>query len=109
MIRSFLHKNGYRFRLHAKELPGKPDLSFSGKRKAIFIHGCFWHQHLRCIDGRIPKSRTAYWKPKLERNKQRDSVHMKDLKKMGWRTLVVWECQVSKPATLKRVVKFLES
>jgi len=72
VVRSLTHRLGYRFRLHRRDLPGRPDLVFPSKRRVIFVNGCFWHQHRRCIDGRIPKSNTAYWSPKLSNNKKRD-------------------------------------
>jgi len=106
-IRSLLHRKGYRFRLHRTDLPGCPDLVFPSRKKVIFIHGCFWHQHT-CVDGRLPKSRLEYWKPKLERNKARDVEHRRKLRKLGWGSLIVWECQtVDTARVLDRVSHFL--
>lgn len=77
-------------------------------QKAIFVHGCFWHQHNGCIDGRLPRSRRKYWVPKLQRNKQRDVRNRAKLRRMGWRTLVIWDCQTTPPNALKqRLLKFL--
>jgi DNA mismatch endonuclease, patch repair protein len=96
IVRSMAHGMGYRYRLHAKDLPGKPDLVFRVRNKAIFVHGCFWHQHQNpaCRDGRMPKSNLGYWAPKLARNVARDERNLKALKAMGWKTLVLWECEI---------------
>jgi len=107
-VRRIVSALGYRYRLHGERLPGKPDLVFAGRRKAIFVHGCFWHQHRGCIDSHLPKSNRAYWKPKLQRNKQRDVSNKRQLTRLGWRYLVLWECQVKKTeAVSKRVARFL--
>jgi DNA mismatch endonuclease, patch repair protein len=101
---------GYRYRLHRKSLPGHPDIIFPKLKRAIFVHGCFWHQHAdpNCKIVRVPKSRLEYWRPKLERNKQRDSKNVELLSQMGWRVLVVWECQVSEESALQqRLVAFI--
>ena len=90
-VRRCLHGLGYRYRLHRKDLPGKPDLVFPSRRKVIFVHGCFWHAH-DCRDGRPPNSRLDYWLPKLERNSQRDTEVRIQLKALGWQVLTVWEC-----------------
>src|ERR1700753_4107038 len=79
IVRSLVHKLGYRFRLHRKDLPGKPDIVFPGRRKAIFVHGCFWHQHANCPEGRLPRTRSEYWTPKLTRNVERDRNHLEKL------------------------------
>ncbi|MCH8195520.1 MAG: DNA mismatch endonuclease Vsr, partial [Chloroflexi bacterium] len=86
---------GYRYRLHVRRLPGRPDLVFKGKRKAIFVHGCFWHQHPdpSCADARIPKSNVDYWLPKLRRNAERDFENIRALNEEEWRVLVIWECE----------------
>ena len=94
LLRRMLHRLGYRFRLHRKDLPGKPDLVFPSRRKAIFVHGCFWHQHSGCREGRVPGTRLEYWKPKLTRNQQRDTAAQSALREQGWQFLVVWECQL---------------
>jgi DNA mismatch endonuclease, patch repair protein len=111
IVRSLSHRLGFRFRLHAKDLPGKPDLVFRSRNKVIFVHGCFWHQHKKksCKDGRMPKSRLHYWKPKLERNIQRDIQTRKSLAKLKWKTLVLWECDIlGRPGWTKmQIVKFL--
>lgn len=91
-VRRLLHRLGYRFRLHRKDLPGKPDLVFPGRKKIVFVHGCYWHAH-GCRYGRPPKSRLDYWLPKLERNKQRDAEKTEVLEVLGWQVLVVWQCE----------------
>jgi DNA mismatch endonuclease (patch repair protein) len=101
---------GYRYRLHAAELPGKPDLAFPKLKKIIEVRGCFWHQHDGCIDSHIPKSRLGYWIPKLQRNRDRDAENLHRLKALGWRVLVVWECDTveSKAKRLaRRLNRFL--
>jgi DNA mismatch endonuclease (patch repair protein) len=109
VVRRLVHTLGYRYRLHRKDLPGKPDLAFVGRRKAIFVHGCFWHQHSGCRDGRPPSSNQQYWIPKLERNAERDAKAVRDLSERGWKTLVVWECETeSKPDLERRLRSFLE-
>lgn len=108
MVRRLLHGLGYRYRLHAKDIPGKPDIVFSARRKAIFIHGCFWHQHVACKEGRPPKSNDTYWRPKLERNQRRDQQNLEALTALGWQVLVVWECEVKcEPSLPERLSQFL--
>ena len=92
-VRRAAHGLGYRFRLHRSDLPGKPDLVFAGRHKVIFVHGCFWHQHQGCQDGRMPHSNLGYWRPKLVRNVKRDTEHLARLKMGGWKALVIWECE----------------
>ena len=101
---------GHRYRLHHRDLPGKPDLVFGPRKKVIFVHGCFWHMHPKknCLDARAPKSNTGYWTPKLARNVARDKEHAAALRKLGWRVLTVWECEAKNEARLRaRLVKFL--
>ena len=95
-VRRIVHQMGFRFRLHRKDLPGKPDLVFPRLKKVIFVHGCFWHGH-RCKRGnRVPVSNREYWKAKIARNKQRDRKNAAELKAAGWAVLIVWECQLSR-------------
>jgi DNA mismatch endonuclease (patch repair protein) len=105
LVRRLVHALGYRYRLHAKDLPGKPDLVFRSRKKVIFVHGCFWHQHKGCREGRVPTSRESYWVPKLVRNVERDREHIRALKLLGWRTLVLWECQLDNPKELEHRVR----
>ncbi len=95
LVRKLSHALGYRHRLHRKELSGKPDLVYPGRRKAIFVHGCFWHQHQDpgCKIARKPKSNLGYWEPKLERNVRRDVKNEEELRAAGWEVMTVWECQ----------------
>jgi DNA mismatch endonuclease (patch repair protein) len=99
IVRRLLHKNGYRYRLHAKRLPGRPDVVFPSRRKAIFVHGCFWHGH-GCSKGRAPKSKLDYWGPKLDQNAARDRRNEDDLRRLGWETLTVWQCETKDEAEL---------
>lgn len=106
VVRRMIHRMGYRFRLHGN-LPGRPDLVFRSKARVIFVHGCFWHSHKNC--GRTPKSRLEYWKPKLRRNVERDKEAQRQLRRLGWKLLVVWECELENLSSLARKVrKFLE-
>ncbi len=106
-VRRLIHAEGFRFRLHRKSLPGSPDLVFAGRRKVIFVHGCFWHQH-GCKNSKLPKTRTAYWSEKFERNRIRDEKNRVELELLGWRVLVVWECETKSDDDLKaRILDFL--
>lgn len=108
-VRRVLHAMGYRYRLHRKELPGRPDIVFLGRKKALFVHGCFWHWH-GCPKGQLPKTRLAYWAPKLLRNKERDRENRMELEAIGWKTLIVWQCETRELASLgERLSNFLES
>ena len=93
LVRKHLHSLGYRFRLHDKKLPGKPDIVLKKHRTAIQVRGCFWHQH-GCKFSNSPKSNKSYWLPKLEKNKERDKLNDKKIKKMGWKLIVIWECKL---------------
>ena len=108
-VRRLVHSLGYRYRLHDAKLPGKPDLVFAGRKKVIFVHGCFWHRHPRCKNTRLPKSKLDFWKPKLEGNRKRDLANQRKLRRLGWRFLVVWECQIADTERLTdKIVDFLE-
>lgn len=96
ILRSRLHERGFRFRLHRKDLPGKPDIVFPKQKIAIFVHGCFWHFHENCREGRIPSTNTAFWKNKLSKNVEKDKRNIEQLNQNGWNTLVVWECYIEK-------------
>jgi DNA mismatch endonuclease (patch repair protein) len=102
IVRSLVHSLGFRYRLHVKSLPGKPDLVFRQRKKVIFVHGCFWHQHASCREGRVPCSRQEYWQSKLTKNVERDTAHTAQLAAAGWKTLIVWECEMKNRAELGR-------
>lgn len=101
LVRRLLHSMGYRYRLHRRDLPGTPDIAFISRRKAIFVHGCFWHGH-GCPKGRPPKSRLDYWKPKLDGNIERDRRNEEELRSLGWSVLVVWQCETADLDALAR-------
>ena len=107
VVRRLLHRLGYRYRLHAKELPGRPDIVFRPRRKVIFVHGCFWHGH-GCGKGQLPKSKLDYWGPKIQKNIERDRVNVRDLQERGWDVLVVWQCELLSESELQeRLERFL--
>lgn len=108
-VRKLAFSLGYRYRLHKAGLPGKPDLVFGGKKKAIFVHGCFWHRHQGCRRVTTPSSNLDYWLPKFERTVARDQSHLEALRREGWSTLVIWECELSDSAALgARLKEFLD-
>ncbi len=101
-VRRMAHNMGYRFRLHRKDLPGKPDLVFPRLHKVVFVHGCFWHGHDCARGARAPKANAEYWRMKISRNSLRDAANMAALKKRGWRAAVIWECELKAPERVKR-------
>jgi DNA mismatch endonuclease (patch repair protein) len=106
-VRSLIHRLGYRFRLYRQDLPGKPDLTFPARHKVIFVHGCFWHSHA-CKTGLIPKSNRDFWLPKLRKNKTRDRKNLEALTQLGWKSLVIWQCELKDSHALRlRVKRFL--
>ena len=112
IIRRLVHRLGYRFRLHRRDLPGTPDLVFPGRRKVIFVHGCFWHRHPDpdCKLARMPKSRQEFWRPKLEGNRARDLRTEAALRGAGWDVMTVWECELRDRSSLEnRIRTFLDS
>src|SRR5690606_25232075 len=94
IVRRFLHRNGFRFRLHVKDLPGKPDLVLKKHRTVIFVHGCFWHGHEGCKYFVVPKTRTEWWLEKIETNKRKDKINIESLTQSGWRVFEVWDCEL---------------
>lgn len=108
VVRRLVHAMGYRYRLHARDLPGNPDIVFRRWKKVIFVHGCFWHRHPGCKLARTPKSRLDFWVPKLEGNRDRDIRNQELLEHMGWRHLVIWECEIGERGELEnRIREFL--
>jgi DNA mismatch endonuclease, patch repair protein len=94
LVRKFLHANGYRYSLHNKKLPGRPDIVLTKYKTIIFIHGCFWHGHANCKYFKIPKTRTKWWTDKINTNKTNDAKAVKALKKDGWKVIIIWECKL---------------
>lgn len=107
-VRRSLHRSGFRYRLHAKHLPGKPDVVLPALRACVLIHGCFWHGCTKCIDGtRLVKSRSEYWTAKIEGNQGRDANHIEALNRLGWKVYVLWECELRQPVALTKLVRSL--
>jgi DNA mismatch endonuclease (patch repair protein) len=105
-VRHYLHTRGFRYRLHVRQLPGKPDLVFPSRKLCLFVHGCFWHGCPHCIDGtRLVKSNRRFWAAKVQGNRERDSRHFEALQALGWTVLIVWECEVSQPACLSQLAE----
>ncbi|WP_426277700.1 very short patch repair endonuclease [Chryseobacterium sp. S-02] len=96
ILRSALFRKGFRFRIHRKDLPGKPDIVFPKYKTAVFVNGCFWHYHEDCREGRIPSTNTEFWKNKLSKNIERDKRNINSLEELGWNVIVVWECDIEK-------------
>ncbi len=111
IVRKWLWNNGYRYRLHRKDLPGKPDIVFPGRKKAIFVNGCFWHKH-DCKYFKWPKSNKEFWHQKIEGNVKRDAENYSKLVSAGWEYLIIWECELKKPDLTPqwdKIKKFLDS
>jgi DNA mismatch endonuclease, patch repair protein len=110
VVRRIVFALGYRYRLHARELPGCPDIVFRPRKKVIFVHGCFWHRHANCAIARMPKSRIDFWEPKLEGNRKRDEKNNRALAREGWKVLTIWECQLKDTARMQaRITRFLDA
>lgn len=105
VVRKMLHAMGYRFRLQRRDLPGRPDIVLPRHSKAIFVHGCFWHGHPDCPRSKRPESNTEFWDQKLSRNVERDKRNLRDLERLGWQVLTVWECETRKPDVLRRKIE----
>jgi DNA mismatch endonuclease (patch repair protein) len=93
LVRKALHRNGRRFRLHRKDLPGKPDIALPALKTVVFVHGCFWHHHEGCREARVPQSNPSFWEEKFRSNKARDERVQEELRALGWRVVVIWECE----------------
>lgn len=104
-VRSLLHRMGYRFRLHRRDLPGTPDVVLPGRTAVVFVHGCFWHGHA-CKRAKMPKTREDYWAQKIDANRRRDARKRRQLKALGWKVVIVWECETKKP---EKLIKKLHS
>lgn len=100
VVRSFLHRQGYRFRLHRRDLPGNPDVVLPKHKTVIFVHGCFWHRHEGCRFAYTPKTRRDFWEEKFRTNVERDVANTKKLEDLGWKVAVIWECQIEEPVQL---------
>jgi len=110
LVRHIVFSLGYRYRLHVRDMPGRPDLVFRKLCKVIFVHGCFWHRHVNCALARLPKSRQEFWIPKLEGNRMRDKKIVNALRRVGWGVMTIWECQIRKPHLLvDRIRRFLDA
>lgn len=105
VVRRAAHRLGYRFRLHRRSLPGRPDLVFPSRRAAIFVHGCFWHRHEGCRKATMPKTRVEFWRAKFARNIERDAEVQQSLRAGGWRVLVIWECEIGRNGDLDRTLR----
>jgi DNA mismatch endonuclease (patch repair protein) len=106
IVRSLLHRLGFRFRLHRRDLPGTPDIVLPCHKTVIFIHGCFWHCHEGCKDSGIPKTNTKFWQEKLNKNMERDKKNSKNLKSLGWNVVKIWECETKDLDTLTQRINF---
>ncbi|MDZ5454433.1 DNA mismatch endonuclease Vsr [Labrys sp. ZIDIC5] len=107
-VRKLIHALGYRFRLHQRDLPGTPDLTFPGRHAVIFVHGCFWHRHSGCVNCTSPKTRVEFWCDKFAKNVERDRKAVARLQDLGWRVMTIWECEISEEHVLRsRVTDFL--
>ena len=100
LVRSLLHRMGYRFRLHRQDLPGRPDIVLPGRRTVVLVHGCYWHRHCGCRLAYMPKSNQAFWNSKFRENVSRDKRQYEQLCALGWHVITVWECETKTPATL---------
>jgi len=105
VVRSLLHNMGYRFRLHRKDLPGKPDIALPMYNSVIFVHGCFWHRHKECKNTTSPKTKKTFWREKFKANVIRDKKVQEELKSMGWKILIIWECELPDLDRVKKLIK----
>lgn len=108
ILRSRLFNEGYRFRLHRKDLPGKPDLVLTKFKTVIFVHGCFWHYHKSCSEGRIPDTNSIFWKAKLLKNIERDHKHITELQNLGWNVITIWECELKNEEKISKNISALK-
>ncbi|MBS1519875.1 MAG: DNA mismatch endonuclease Vsr [Bacteroidetes bacterium] len=106
-LRSYLHAAGFRFRIHRKDLPGKPDIVLPKYKTVIFVHGCFWHYHADCNEGRIPSSNSKFWQTKLSKTIERDLSHQAALTAAGWQVIIIWECELEGKQRLEQTLRSL--
>lgn len=109
LVRSALHRAGYRFRLHVKELPGKPDIVLPKYKTVIFVHGCFWHRHKGCSGATMPSTNQDFWKEKFRQNVKRDKKEQSALKRQGWKVIVIWECELKEVSFLEILLNEMTS
>jgi DNA mismatch endonuclease (patch repair protein) len=109
IVRKWLHSQGFRFRLHRKDLPGHPDITLPKYKTVIFVHGCFWHRHEGCRRATIPATRVGFWEQKFQRNIRQDSLVQEKLNALGWNVLVIWECETKKLAFADKVKEYLNA
>jgi DNA mismatch endonuclease (patch repair protein) len=109
LVRKLLRPIAPGYRLHRKDIPGRPDIAYPGRRIAIFVHGCFWHGHDCARGARSPKANADYWSAKIARNKERDAASLTALQEKGWRSVVIWECELKRPQALKAILAALLS
>ncbi|WP_442496839.1 very short patch repair endonuclease [Methylobacter sp. sgz302048] len=107
VVRKLIFSMGYRYRLHRRQLPGCPDIVFPGKKKVIFVHGCFWHCHAGCKRATVPQSNRDYWYPKLKRNSRRDKINQVALVAAGWNVMIIWECEIKNSNLAEKIRSFL--
>ena len=108
LVRSALHRMGYRFRLHKKDLPGRPDIVLARYKTVVFVHGCFWHRHPGCAQAYTPKSRVSFWQNKFNHNVKRDTAVSVELQRQGWNVVVVWECEVTARGLEERLARAIK-
>ncbi len=109
LVRSLLHRMGYRFRIHKKDLPGRPDICLPKHKKVIFVHGCFWHGHENCSRSKRPTTNVEFWNKKIDGNIERDKENIKKLRRLGWQTLMIWTCEIKNQEELKnKLISFIE-
>lgn len=109
LVRSLLHRMGYRFRIHKKDLPGRPDICLPKHKKVIFVHGCFWHGHENCPRSKRPTTNVEFWNKKIDGNIERDKENIKELRRLGWQTLTIWTCEIKNQEELKnKLISFIE-
>ena len=109
VVRRYLHASGYRFRLHQKNLPGKPDIVLPKHKTIILVHGCFWHRHTACKNASFPKTNKEFWAEKFKQTVERDKRNISDLESLGWRVLIIWECQIKDNSFKSELLESLNS